>query len=33
VLLDRHGRVVKTYIGEVNRSDFAKDVASLLAES
>jgi cytochrome c biogenesis protein CcmG/thiol:disulfide interchange protein DsbE len=33
VLLDRQGRVVKTYIGEVNRSDFAKDVASLLAES
>ena len=33
VLLDRQGRVVKTYIGAVERSDFAKDVAALLAES
>lgn len=33
VLLDRQGRVVKTYTGAVERSDFAKDVAALLAES
>jgi cytochrome c biogenesis protein CcmG/thiol:disulfide interchange protein DsbE len=33
VLFDRQGRVVKTYTGEVERSDFAKDVAALLAES
>lgn len=33
VLLDRQGRVVKTYTGAVERSDFAKDIAALLAES
>lgn len=33
VLLDRQGRVVKTYVGEVERQDFASDVAALLAES
>jgi cytochrome c biogenesis protein CcmG, thiol:disulfide interchange protein DsbE len=33
VLLDRQGRLVKTYTGAVSRSDFAKDVAALLAES
>ena len=33
VLLDRQGRVVKTYVGAVERKDFAKDVAALLAES
>lgn len=33
VLLDRQGRIVKTYTGAVGRSDFAKDVAALLAES
>jgi len=33
VLIDRKGRIAKTYMGAVERSDFAKDVAALLAES
>jgi cytochrome c biogenesis protein CcmG/thiol:disulfide interchange protein DsbE len=33
VLLDREGRVVKTYVGAVDRQDFARDVAALLSES
>ena len=33
VLIDRHGRVVKTYVGAVERTDFAKDITALLAES
>ena len=33
VLIDRQGRLVKTYYGAVERKDFAKDVAALLAES
>ncbi len=33
VLIDRHGRLVKTYYGAVEHEDFAKDVAALLAES
>jgi cytochrome c biogenesis protein CcmG/thiol:disulfide interchange protein DsbE len=33
VLVDRQGRIVKTYVGAVERRDFAKDVAALLAES
>ena len=32
VLIDRQGRIVKTYTGVVERADFAKDVAALLAE-
>ncbi len=32
VLIDRHGRVVKTYRGAVERGDFAQDVSALLAE-
>ena len=33
ILIDRRGRLVKTYYGAVERKDFAKDVAALLAES
>jgi cytochrome c biogenesis protein CcmG/thiol:disulfide interchange protein DsbE len=33
VLLDRRGRIVKTYVGAVDHDDFARDVAALLAES
>ena len=33
VLVDRQGRIVKTYVGAVERADLAKDVAALLAES
>jgi len=33
VLIDRQGRIVKTYHGAVEREDFAKDVAAALAES
>jgi len=33
ILVDRHCRLVKTYLGAVERGDFAKDVATLLAES
>ncbi len=33
VLLDKHGRIAKTYFGPAEREDFARDVASLLAES
>jgi hypothetical protein len=32
VLVDRAGRVVKTYVGEVRRVDFETDVASVMAE-
>jgi cytochrome c biogenesis protein CcmG/thiol:disulfide interchange protein DsbE len=32
VLVDRAGRVVKTYVGEVRRVDFETDVASVLGE-
>jgi cytochrome c biogenesis protein CcmG/thiol:disulfide interchange protein DsbE len=32
ILIDRRGRLVKTYYGAVDRADFAKDVAALLAE-
>ena len=33
VLVDRMGRVVKTYVGAVRRADFEQDVASVLAEA
>ena len=33
LLIDRQGRLVKTYYGAVEHKDFAKDVAALLAES
>ena len=33
ILIDRQGRAAKTYVGEVERSVLAKDVAALLAES
>jgi cytochrome c biogenesis protein CcmG, thiol:disulfide interchange protein DsbE len=33
VLLDRKGRVAKTYVGAVESKDFEKDVTALLAES
>ncbi len=33
VLIDRQGRIAKVYTGSVRPADFAKDVASLLAES
>jgi cytochrome c biogenesis protein CcmG, thiol:disulfide interchange protein DsbE len=33
ILIDRHGCIVKTYRGAVERDDFAKDVAAALAES
>jgi len=32
VLLDKQGRRAKTYVGELDRADLAKDVAELLAE-
>ncbi len=32
VLVDRAGRVVKTYVGEVRRVDFETDVANVLGE-
>ena len=32
ILLDRHGRVAKSYVGAVRESDFRKDVEELLAE-
>jgi cytochrome c biogenesis protein CcmG, thiol:disulfide interchange protein DsbE len=32
ILVDRAGRVVKTYVGEVRRVDFETDVASVIAE-
>jgi cytochrome c biogenesis protein CcmG, thiol:disulfide interchange protein DsbE len=32
VLLDKHGRIARTYYGAVEREDFAKDIAALLAE-
>jgi cytochrome c biogenesis protein CcmG/thiol:disulfide interchange protein DsbE len=32
VLLDKHGRIARTYYGAVERDDFAKDIAALLAE-
>lgn len=33
VLLDKQGRVAKTYLGSVEGDDFAKDIAALLSES
>jgi cytochrome c biogenesis protein CcmG, thiol:disulfide interchange protein DsbE len=33
VLLDRQGRIVKTYRGAVERDDFAQDVSAALAEN
>jgi cytochrome c biogenesis protein CcmG/thiol:disulfide interchange protein DsbE len=33
ILLDKHGRIARTYTGEVERADFAKDIATLLAEN
>ena len=33
VLIDRHGRIVKTYAGAVEHDDFAQDVAAVMAES
>lgn len=33
ILLDRQGRVVKRYVGAVERGDFARDVTALLAEN
>ncbi len=32
VLVDRHGRVAKTYVGAVREQDFREDVEALLAE-
>ena len=32
VLVDREGRVAKTYVGAVRQADFATDVETLLAE-
>ncbi len=32
ILVDRHGRVAKTYTGAVRQRDFEKDVQALLAE-
>jgi cytochrome c biogenesis protein CcmG/thiol:disulfide interchange protein DsbE len=32
ILLDRQGRVAKTYVGAVRQRDFAEDVGVLLAE-
>jgi cytochrome c biogenesis protein CcmG, thiol:disulfide interchange protein DsbE len=32
VLLDKHGRIARTYYGAVEHDDFAKDIAALLAE-
>lgn len=33
VLIDRHGRIVKTYVGAVSQRDFTTDLNALLAES
>ena len=33
ILLDRQGRVAKTYVGAVRQRDFAEDVRVLLAEA
>jgi cytochrome c biogenesis protein CcmG/thiol:disulfide interchange protein DsbE len=33
ILLDKHGRIARTYFGAVERDDFAKDIATLLAEN
>jgi len=33
ILLDKHGRIARTYYGAVERGDFAKDIAALLAEN
>lgn len=33
VLIDRHGRIAKTYTGAVEQRDFTADIATLLAES
>jgi cytochrome c biogenesis protein CcmG, thiol:disulfide interchange protein DsbE len=32
VLVDKHGRVAKTYVGAVRQADFAEDVGVLLGE-
>jgi cytochrome c biogenesis protein CcmG, thiol:disulfide interchange protein DsbE len=32
MLLDKHGRIARTYYGAVEHGDFAKDIAALLAE-
>ena len=32
VLVDKHGRVAKTYVGAVRQADFAEDVGVLLRE-
>ena len=33
ILVDKQGRVAKTYVGAVRRADFAEDVAVLLGEA
>jgi cytochrome c biogenesis protein CcmG/thiol:disulfide interchange protein DsbE len=33
ILLDKHGRVARKYFGATERDDFARDIATLLAES
>jgi cytochrome c biogenesis protein CcmG, thiol:disulfide interchange protein DsbE len=33
LLLDRHGRVARTYLGPVNQQDIARDIAALLSET
>jgi len=32
ILLDRHGRVAKSYVGAVRETDFRQDVQQVLAE-
>jgi cytochrome c biogenesis protein CcmG/thiol:disulfide interchange protein DsbE len=32
ILVDRHGRVAKTYVGAVRQADFSEDVGVLLKE-
>jgi peroxiredoxin len=32
ILVDKQGRVAKTYVGAVRQADFATDVEALLAE-
>jgi cytochrome c biogenesis protein CcmG/thiol:disulfide interchange protein DsbE len=33
LLLDRHGRIARTYLGPINPHDIAKDIAALLSET
>jgi cytochrome c biogenesis protein CcmG/thiol:disulfide interchange protein DsbE len=32
ILVDKHGRVAKTYVGAVRQADFEEDIATLLSE-